>query len=82
LARRQGTQDTGPHLLPAVAAALTRAQKPREHTAVHASELAVKPDSQIFGDIVDYCCYGWNTLIDQPWKIISIAAVSHSEDWH
>ena len=45
--------------------------------AVHASELAVKPDRQIFGDIVDYCCYGWNTLIDQPWKIMSIA----HRDW-
>lgn len=24
-------------------------------------------------DIVDHCCYAWNTLIDQPWKIMSIA---------
>jgi hypothetical protein len=36
-----------------------------------------------FGDIVDHCCYAWNTLIDQPWKIMSIArrdwaAVGHS----
>jgi hypothetical protein len=22
-----------------------------------------------FDDIVDHCCYAWNTLIDQPWKI-------------
>jgi DDE superfamily endonuclease len=34
-------------------------------------------------DIVDHCCYAWNTLIDQPWKIMSIArrdwaAVGHS----
>jgi hypothetical protein len=26
-----------------------------------------------FDDIVDHCCCAWNTLIDQPWKIISIA---------
>jgi hypothetical protein len=26
-----------------------------------------------FDDIVDHCCYAWNTLIDQPWKIMSIA---------
>ena len=26
-----------------------------------------------FDDIVDQCCYAWNTLIDQPWKIMSIA---------
>ena len=36
-----------------------------------------------FDDIVDHCCYAWNTLIDQPLKIMSIAlrdwaAVSHS----
>jgi putative transposase len=30
-----------------------------------------------FDDIVDYCCYAWNTLIDQPWKIMSIA----QRDW-
>ena len=23
-----------------------------------------------FDDIVDHCCYAWNTLIDQPWKIM------------
>jgi hypothetical protein len=23
-------------------------------------------------DIVDHCCDAWNTLIDQPWKIMSI----------
>jgi len=27
--------------------------------------------------IVDHCCYAWNTLIDQPWKIMSIAR----RDW-
>ncbi|MGH6679457.1 MAG: hypothetical protein ACREDL_11155 [Bradyrhizobium sp.] len=26
-----------------------------------------------FDDIVDHCCYAWNALIDQPWKIMSIA---------
>jgi hypothetical protein len=30
-----------------------------------------------FDDIVDRCCYAWNTLIDQPWKIMSIAR----RDW-
>ena len=29
-----------------------------------------------FDDIVDHC-YAWNTLIDQPWKIMSIAR----RDW-
>jgi hypothetical protein len=36
-----------------------------------------------FDDIVDHCCYAWNTLIDQPCKIMSIvhrewAVVGHS----
>jgi hypothetical protein len=26
-----------------------------------------------FDDIVDRCCYAWNTLIDQPWKIMSVS---------
>jgi hypothetical protein len=30
-----------------------------------------------FDDIVDHCCYAWNTLIGQPWKIMSIAR----RDW-
>ena len=30
-----------------------------------------------YNDIVDHCCYAWNTLIDQPWKIMSIAR----RDW-
>ena len=30
-----------------------------------------------FDDIVDHCRYAWNTLIDQPWKIMSSA----HRDW-
>jgi len=30
-----------------------------------------------FGDIVDHCCCAWNTLVDQPRKIVSIAC----RDW-
>jgi hypothetical protein len=26
-----------------------------------------------FNDIVDHCYYAWNTLIDQPWKIMTVA---------
>jgi transposase len=25
-----------------------------------------------YDDIVDQCCYAWNTLVDRPWKIMSI----------
>jgi hypothetical protein len=41
-----------------------------------------------FDDIVDHCCYAWNTLIDQPWKIMSIARrdgqspVTYCDDWY
>ena len=28
---------------------------------------------QSFDDIVDHCCDAWNALIEQPWKIMSIA---------
>ena len=41
-----------------------------------------------FDDIVDHCCYAWNTLIDQPWKIMSVrvaigpAWVTQCEDWY
>ena len=30
-----------------------------------------------FDEIVDHCCYARDTLIDQPWKIMSIAR----SDW-
>jgi transposase len=25
-----------------------------------------------YDDIVDHCCFAWNRLIDQPWRIMSI----------
>ena len=31
--------------------------------------------NRVFGSydaIVDHCCYAWNKLIDQPWRIMSI----------
>jgi hypothetical protein len=30
-----------------------------------------------YDNIVDHCCFAWNRLIDQPWKIMSIAR----RDW-
>jgi transposase len=30
-----------------------------------------------YDDIVDHCCYAWNKLVDQPWKIVSIGL----RDW-
>ena len=25
-----------------------------------------------YENVVDHCCYAWNSLIDQPWRIMSI----------
>jgi hypothetical protein len=41
------------------------------------AELRRCGDFKSFDEIVDHCCYAWNTLIDQPWKIMSIAR----RDW-
>ncbi len=30
-----------------------------------------------YGDILDHCCFAWNQLIEQPWKIMSIG----TRDW-
>ena len=27
-----------------------------------------------YDNIVDHCCYAWNKLVEQPWKIISIGS--------
>jgi hypothetical protein len=61
-------------------AAFARAEQPGEHLAVHAPKLAIELSNRVFksyDDIVDHCCYAWNTLITQPWKIMSIGL----HDW-
>ena len=30
-----------------------------------------------YADIVDHCCFAWNSLIDQPWRIMSLGL----RDW-
>ncbi len=25
-----------------------------------------------YDDVVDHCCFAWNKLVDQPWKIMSL----------
>ncbi len=30
-----------------------------------------------YDDILDHCCFAWNTLVDQPWRIMSIGM----RDW-
>jgi hypothetical protein len=69
----QRPQDPKQHLAPAPATACPRAQQPRKHLAVMRQNWLSNRIFKSYDDIVDYCCYAWNTLIDQPWKIMSIA---------
>lgn len=25
-----------------------------------------------YNDIVDHCCFAWNNLVDQPWRVMSL----------
>jgi hypothetical protein len=77
MAQVAGPQGPEQHLAAAAAAAFTRTQSPGKHLAVHAPQLAVKPHLQILRRYRRPRCYAWNTLIDQPWKIMSIA----QRDW-
>jgi hypothetical protein len=77
MAQVAGPQGPEQYLADAAASAFARAQSPGKHLAVHARQLAVNRIFKSFDDIVDHCCYAWNTLIDQPWKIMSIA----QRDW-
>ena len=62
----------------AATAMCARAQSPRKYLAIHATELAVEPNLQTLpDDVVDHRCYAWNTLINQPWKIMTVAR----RDW-
>ena len=38
-----------------------------------------------YDDLVDHCCEGWNKLVDQPWRIMSIDYANGcmgSDQWH
>ena len=75
--RRQRPQDSQKHLAPAAAAACAGA-RPQENIwqFMRANWLSNRIFKS-FDGIVDHCCYAWNTLIHQPWKIMSIAR----RDW-
>ena len=78
MAWRERPKGPKQYLPPAAATARARAQQPRKHLAVHAAgDWISNRIFKSFDDIVDHCCYAWNTLIDQPWKIMSIA----HRDW-
>jgi hypothetical protein len=56
---------------------LGRLVSPRLTRRSHPDCRAINRVFKSFDDIVDHCCYAWNTLIDQPWKIMSVAR----RDW-
>ena len=61
-------QNTIQPLADAAATPRTRTQPSRKHLAVHARKLALEPVFKSYDDIVDHCCYAWNTLVDQRWS--------------
>ena len=70
-----GAKDSSsqPSLAPAAAAACTRTQPQENIWQFMRQNWLSNRIFKSFDDIVDHCCYAWNTLIDQPWKIMSIA---------
>ena len=38
-------------------------------TANVAQEASSNRVFKSYDDIVDHCCYAWNTLVDRPWKM-------------
>ena len=55
--------------------------------AIHAAELAVEPNFKSCDDIVDHCCYAWNSASISGGKscpsraAIGQPQVTQSEDW-
>jgi hypothetical protein len=58
------------HLAPAVAAASRPELNSQENIRQFMRQNRLSNRIFLsFNDIVDHCCYAWNTLIDQSWKI-------------
>ena len=45
----------------------------RIRLAVDARQLALRLVFKSYDDLVDHFCEAWNRLVDQPWRIMSIA---------
>ena len=65
------------HLADATAAARARTQRPGKISGFMRQNWLSNRVFKSFDDIFNHCCYAWNTLIDQPWKIMSVAR----RDW-
>jgi hypothetical protein len=77
MARRQRPQGSQKHLAPAAAAARSELNPQENISQFMRANWLSNRIFKSFDEIVDHCCYAWNTLIDQPWKIMSIAR----HDW-
>jgi hypothetical protein len=58
---------------------MPRTERGRERLALHARQLALEPHVgfaalrvKSYDDIVDHCCFAWNNLVSQLWRIMSI----------
>ena len=66
LARGKAAQGPSQHLAPAVATALTQLNSQENIWQFMRQNWLSNRVFKSFDDIVDHCCYAWNTLIDQP----------------
>ena len=77
MARRQRPRSSKQHHPPAAAATLTELNPVENIWQFMRENWLSNRVFKSYDDIVDHCCYAWNTLVDQPWKIMSITR----RDW-
>ena len=80
MARSQRAEGPAQHLAAAITAAFARAPELNSQENIWQFMRQNWLSNRVFksyDDIVDHCCYAWNTLIAQPWKIMSIGL----RDW-
>ena len=69
----QNSQGAEQHHAYAAAAARALTQWPGKTLASRSADRLSNGLQTFYDTALDYCCYASNTLIDQPWKIMSIA---------
>ena len=77
LARRQGPEDSRQPVAPALPPRAPELNPQENIWQCMRQNWLSNQIFKSFDDIVGHCCYAWNTLIDQPWKIMSVAR----RDW-
>ena len=64
--------DAGQYHAATLAGEITGTQSGRKHLQFMRENWLSNRVFSSYNDIVDHCCFAWNQLIDQPWKIMSI----------